>query len=60
MLFNEYKNKALKPSREEIKQNYRSRSAKLRFAVRNKNKFNYPIDFIKRFKKFLDLEATNV
>ena len=60
VLFNEYKNKALKPSREEIKQNYRSRSAKLRFAVRNKNKFNYPIDFIKRFKKFLDLEATNV
>ena len=33
---------------------------KLRFAIRSKNKFEYPEELIKRFKKYLDLEATNV
>ena len=60
VLFDEYKNKTFKPSKEEIDQNNRSRSAKLRFAIRNGNKFKYPNDFIKKFKKYLDLEATNV
>ena len=36
------------------------RSAKLRFAVRSKNKFEYPEDLIKKFKKYLDCEAINV
>ena len=38
-LFLSYQNKVLKPSEKEIKINPPSRSAKLRFAVRNKNKF---------------------
>jgi 16S rRNA (cytosine1402-N4)-methyltransferase len=59
-LFDEYKNKVFKPSKEEIEKNYRSRSAKLRYAVRSNNKFEYPQDLIKRFKKYLDLEAINV
>ncbi len=59
-LFDEYKNKVLLPSKKEVNQNYRSRSAKLRFAIRSKNKFEYPEELIKRFKKYLDLEATNV
>ena len=58
-LFEEYKNKALKPSKNEINQNNRSRSAKLRYAIRSKNKFIHPNELIKKFKKYLDLEAVN-
>ena len=60
ILFDEYKNKVLRPSREEVERNSRSRSAKLRFAIRSNNKFEYPQDLIKKFKKYLDLEAINV
>ena len=60
ILFEDYKNKVLKPTKEEIIKNSRSRSAKLRFAIRSKNKFEYPKDFIKKFKRYLDLEAINV
>ena len=59
-LFDEYKNKIFRPSKKEIEQNNRSRSAKLRFAVRSNNKFEYPKDLITKFKKYLDLEAINV
>ena len=59
-LFDEYKNKILRPSKKEIEQNYRSRSAKLRVAIRSNDKFEFPENFIKKFKKYLDLEATNV
>ena len=59
-LFNEYKNKVLKPSKKEIDLNYRSRSAKLRYAIRSKNKFSHPHELIKKFKIYLELEAINV
>ena len=59
-LFKEYKNKVLKPSKKEIEQNSRSRSAKLRYAIRSDNKFSYPHELIKKFKRYLDLEAINV
>ena len=59
-LFEEYKNKILKPSKKEIDENNRSRSAKLRYAIRSKNQFVYPQDLINKFKKYLDLEAINV
>ena len=59
-LFDEYKNEIFRPSKKEININYRSRSAKLRLAVRSGNKFKYPKDFIKKFKKYLDLEDINV
>ena len=59
-LFKEYKNKILKPSKKEIDGNSRSRSAKLRFAVRSKNKFFYPNELKEKFKTYLDLEAVNV
>ena len=51
ILFDDYKNKVFRPSEQEIKQNSRSRSAKLRFAIRSNNKFEYPKDVIKKFKK---------
>ncbi len=59
-LFNEYRNKVLRPTKDEVEQNTRSRSAKLRYAVRSNNEFEYPIDLIKKFKKYLDLEAIDV
>ena len=59
-LFEEYKNKVLRPSKKELDQNSRSRSAKLRFAIRSKEKFEYPKDLVNKFRKYLDLEAINV
>ena len=59
-LFEEYKNKVIRPSQKETENNIRSRSAKLRFAIRSKNKFEIPENLIKKFKKYLDLEAINV
>jgi 16S rRNA (cytosine1402-N4)-methyltransferase len=60
VLFDEYKNKVLRPTKKEIDNNSRSRSAKLRFATRSKNNFEYPNDLIKKFKRYLDLEEINV
>ena len=57
-LFDEYKNKILKPTKKEIDQNNRSRSAKLRYATRSKNKFSYPNELINKYKRYLDMEAT--
>ena len=59
-LFEIYKNIILKPSKEEISKNFPSRSAKLRYAVRNKNKFIYPKDLIHKFKNYLELESSHV
>ena len=59
-LFEVYKNKVLRPSKKEVDQNNRSRSAKLRFAVRSNTNFQYPQDLINKFKTYLDLEAINV
>ena len=60
ILFNEYKNEVFRPSQIEIDKNNRSRSAKLRFAVRSRDKCENPKNLIKKFKKYLDLEAINV
>ena len=58
-LFDKYKNKILKPSNIEIIKNPPSRSAKLRYAIRNKNEFIYPKELVNKFKKYLDLEKSN-
>ena len=47
-------------SNSEIVKNSRSRSAKLRYAVRSKNKFIYPSGLPKKFKNYLDLESLYV
>ena len=59
-LFDKYKNKIFKPSKLEIIKNPPSRSAKLRYATRSKNKFIYPVELVNKFKKYLDLERSNV
>ena len=60
ILFEKYKNKVIKPSKTEIHSNNPSRSAKLRFAIRSKDKFTFPSNFIKRFNKYLEIEAKSV
>ena len=60
VLFEEYRNKVFRPSKKEIDQNTRSRSAKLRFAIRSSTKFQYPQKLVDKFKKYLDLESINV
>ena len=58
-LFDKYKNKIFKPSNLEIIKNPPSRSAKLRYATRSKNKFIYPNELLNKFKKYLDLENSH-
>ncbi len=55
-LFNFYKNKVFKPSEKEINLNPRSRSAKLRVATRNENKFDDPKELRNKFKTITDME----
>ena len=59
-LFEKYEKKVIRPSDDEILKNNRSRSAKLRFAIRSKDKFFLPTDFFKKFDKYLNIEAINV
>ena len=59
-LFENYNKKIIKPSIHEVRKNNASRSAKLRFAVRSKNEFFHPINIFEKFKKYLNLESTNV
>tara|TARA_A100001015_G_scaffold312234_1_gene417002 strand:- start:136 stop:1149 length:1014 start_codon:yes stop_codon:yes gene_type:complete len=59
-LFNRYRNRIFRPSNLEINKNPPSRSAKLRYAIRSKNKFIYPSELTNKFKRYLDLESLNV
>ena len=43
-------------NKKEINQNIRSRSAKLRYAIRNNNSFFYPEEFKKNFESYFKLE----
>jgi len=45
------------PSKDEIIKNRASRSAKMRFAIRNENNFFYPNLVINDFKDYLSLEG---
>ena len=55
-LFNNYKNKVIKASQKEVKRNPRSRSAKLRVAIRSTDKFIDPEELRNKFKYLTDLE----
>ena len=57
-LFNFYKNKVFKPSENEINLNPRSRSAKLRVAIRSENQFVEPSELRKKFKIITDMEKS--
>ena len=55
ILFEKF-NKIIKPSQKEIKINPPSRSAKLRYAIRCKNNFEFPDEFFENFKDYTNLE----
>ena len=55
-LFDNYKNKIIKPSTKEVKRNPRSRSAKLRVAIRSTEKFFDPKELRSKFRYLTDLE----
>ena len=55
-LFRLLSRKPLIPNKKEIKQNTRSRSAKLRYAIRNDNSFFYPKAFKKKFERYFKIE----
>ena len=59
-LFRSLSIKPLTPNKKEINQNIRSRSAKLRYAIRNNNSFFYPEEFKKIFESYFRLEETRL
>ena len=58
-LFENYKNKTIKASLTEVKRNPRSRSAKLRIAIRSADTFSDPKELRNKFKYLTDLEGIN-
>ena len=60
LFFKDKKNNLIRPTEKEIKLNPPSRSAKLRFAIRNEKSFEEPKIFKKKFEKYLSLESLNV
>jgi len=59
-LYNLNFNKPKGPSEKEVKENIRSRSAKLRYGERNNNTFFYPVDFKKQFINYLKFEDIRI
>ena len=55
-LFKLVSKKPLVAGMKEIKENIRSRSAKLRYAIRNNNSFFYPNEFKNKFINYFKLE----
>ncbi len=55
-LFENYKNKIIQAKPKEVNKNPRSRSAKLRVAIRSRNEFKDPEELRKKFKYLTDLE----
>ena len=59
-LFKLFSKKPLIASASEIKQNIQSRSAKLRYAIRNDNSFYYPDEFMNKFVNYSKLENSKL
>ena len=59
-LFKLISKKPLVPDMKEIKENIRSRSAKLRYAIRDNNSFFYPNEFKNKFANYFKLESGKI
>ena len=59
-LFKQISKKPLVANVKEVNENIRSRSAKLRYAIRNNNSFYYPDEFKKKFVNYLELEGGRI
>ena len=60
IFFEDYRNILFRPSGKEVLDNPPSRSAKLRYAIRNNEKFLNPTKLKDKFRKYLNLESINV
>ena len=60
IFFEDYRNILFRPSGKEVLDNPPSRSAKLRYAIRNSEKFLNPTKLKDKFRKYLNLESINV
>jgi len=60
LLFKLLSKKPTTPSRKEIIKNIRSRSAKLRYGIRNNNSFYYFKDFKKKFNKYFRINEIKI
>ena len=59
-LFKQISKKPLIADVKEVHENIRSRSAKLRYAIRNNNSFFYPNEFKKKFVNYFELEGGRI
>ena len=59
-LFKTISKKALRPEEKEIDENISSRSAKLRYAVRNNNSFFYSKEIKRKFENYLKIEESRL
>ena len=59
-LFKITEKKPLTPDNKELENNIRSRSAKLRYAIRNNSPFFYPEDFKEKFQNYLKIEGLKI
>ena len=55
-LFNLIKKKAIAPSEKEISENLPSRSAKLRYAIKRTNFYDFETDILNQFKNLIEIE----
>ena len=55
-LFKSINKKPITPSIQEIKENPSSRSAKLRFAIKEKNILNFKTDILDKFNYLIEIE----
>jgi len=60
ILFKLLSKKVITPDKKEISQNNRSRSAKLRYAIRNDKSFFYPYEFKKKFESYFEMEEVRL
>ena len=56
-IFNLAQKKAITPSEKELKENLPSRSAKLRYAIKKKNFYDFETDIFDQFKNLIEIEG---
>ena len=56
ILFELYQKKPIAPSSQELRENYPSRSAKLRCLIKKKNSYAFKTDILDKFKDLIEIE----
>ena len=55
-LFKMLEKKPITPSIKELKENFPSRSAKLRYVIKKEDSFNFETDILKKFEYLIEIE----